>query len=39
MVEVSVGDSNSSDWIMNVMQTDAAINPVTLMWCVDLYAM
>lgn len=27
MVEVSVGDSTSSDWIMNVMQTDAAINP------------
>lgn len=26
MVEVSV-NSNSSDWIMNVMQTDAAINP------------
>lgn len=27
MVEVSVGNSSSSDWIMNVMQTDAAINP------------
>lgn len=26
MVEVSV-NSNTSDWIMNVMQTDAAINP------------
>ncbi len=26
MVEVSV-NSNSSDWVMNVMQTDAAINP------------
>ena len=27
MVEVSVGNSSTSDWIMNVMQTDAAINP------------
>lgn len=27
MVEVSVDNKNSSDWIMNVMQTDAAINP------------
>ena len=27
MVEVSVGSSTSKDWIMNVMQTDAAINP------------
>ena len=26
MVEVSLSNSSSSDWIMNVMQTDAAIN-------------
>ena len=27
LVSVSVGNSNSADWIMNVMQTDAAIKP------------
>ena len=27
LVEVSVSGSNSSDWIMKVLQTDAAINP------------
>lgn len=27
MVEVAIGDSQISNWVMNVMQTDAAINP------------
>ena len=27
LVEVSISNSNSSDWIMKVLQTDAAINP------------
>ena len=27
MVSVSVGNSNSNDWVMRVLQTDAAINP------------
>ena len=27
MVSVSVGNSNSEDWVMRVLQTDAAINP------------
>lgn len=27
MVSVSVGNSNNNDWVMRVLQTDAAINP------------